>query len=79
MEISWNINERQVVESTNKLLANELTENPNTKEGYGIRANFQTLGSGQRENIWESELGKNLLLSFVFKSDHQFGCSRIFC
>lgn len=34
-------------------------------EGTVIRADFQTAGKGQKGNRWESERGKNLLLSII--------------
>lgn len=81
MDIIWNINEIDLVDSTNKLLAQKLAENPNLKEGYAVRANFQSQGLGQRNNHWESEPDKNLLCSFILKPglpvDRQFLLSQV--
>jgi BirA family biotin operon repressor/biotin-[acetyl-CoA-carboxylase] ligase len=37
------------------------------KEGLVIVSDFQTKGRGQRENTWESEKGKNLIISVVIE------------
>lgn len=56
------------IDSTNnfaaKLLSEKLCQN-----GAVIMADVQTQGKGQRGNIWMSEAGKNLLTSFIFKTD----------
>lgn len=38
--------------------------------GTAIRAEFQTSGRGQDQNIWESEAKKNLLVSFIINTDY---------
>jgi BirA family biotin operon repressor/biotin-[acetyl-CoA-carboxylase] ligase len=57
------------VDSTNNfaatLLSNQLCQN-----GTAILADAQSFGRGQRGNTWQSENGKNLLLSFIFKPDN---------
>ena len=48
--------------STNDVMR-ELVEKNSAISGAIVTAKFQTKGRGQTENIWESEFGKNLLLS----------------
>lgn len=50
--------------STNSLIR-ELIKDESLPEGSAVVANFQTEGRGQVGNVWESEAGKNLLLSVV--------------
>lgn len=50
--------------STNETAANLLAENK-AQHGFVVYTDFQTRGRGQRGNSWESENGKNLLLSVV--------------
>jgi len=50
--------------STNSL-ASELIPKDDLPEGSVIYTDFQTAGKGQPGNIWESEEGKNLLLSII--------------
>jgi BirA family biotin operon repressor/biotin-[acetyl-CoA-carboxylase] ligase len=52
-------------DSTNSFLSFILRQNT-LPEGTVIRAEKQNAGRGQRGTSWESEAGKNLLLSFVF-------------
>ncbi|MDP7567784.1 MAG: biotin--[acetyl-CoA-carboxylase] ligase [Flavobacteriales bacterium] len=51
------------------------------KEGLVVNADFQTAGKGQRGSYWESENGKNILLTAVFEPDlklhNQFKISKI--
>jgi BirA family transcriptional regulator, biotin operon repressor / biotin---[acetyl-CoA-carboxylase] ligase len=53
------------VDSTNTYLAG-LLRNIELPEGSVIRAVKQSAGRGQKGAIWESEGGKNLLVSFLF-------------
>jgi BirA family biotin operon repressor/biotin-[acetyl-CoA-carboxylase] ligase len=57
------------VDSTNNfaatLISDQLCQN-----GMAILADSQTNGKGQRGNLWQSEPGKNLLVSFIFKPDN---------
>ena len=53
------------IDSTNSYLAS-LLRNISLPEGSVIRAGFQIKGRGQKGAVWESEAGKNLLLSFLF-------------
>lgn len=62
--------------STNEY-AHELLEKGNVIEGTTVRATFQTGGKGYATNTWESDAGKNLLVSIILKPSflqpkHQF-------
>jgi BirA family biotin operon repressor/biotin-[acetyl-CoA-carboxylase] ligase len=50
--------------STNTHAAGLIRTNP-VPEGTIIRAAYQTAGRGQPGNLWESEAGKNLLISII--------------
>ncbi len=52
------------LESTNNY-ASDLLKQENLPEGTVIHSNYQTAGRGQQGNTWESEAGKNLLLSVI--------------
>ena len=52
------------IESTNSY-ASGIIESESLTEGTIIYTNYQTAGRGQKGNRWESEDGKNLLLSIV--------------
>ncbi|MFI5220658.1 MAG: biotin--[acetyl-CoA-carboxylase] ligase, partial [Bacteroidia bacterium] len=54
----------ETVDSTNNYAA-ALISKSKPAEGTAIMADFQDYGRGQRETIWESENGKNLLVSFI--------------
>ncbi len=56
------------VPSTNDLAAH-LIKNNKPAEGTIIRADFQSAGRGRSGNSWESENGKNLLLSIILFPD----------
>lgn len=63
-------------ESTNTYAAG-LVRSGSVEEGTVIHTNFQSAGRGQKGNTWESEDGKNLLLSTILfpnmiKSSEQF-------
>ncbi len=45
--------------------ASELLKAEEVKEGTIIRASYQSAGRGQAGNGWESEAGKNLLISII--------------
>ncbi|MDR0430283.1 MAG: biotin--[acetyl-CoA-carboxylase] ligase [Tannerellaceae bacterium] len=53
-------------ESTNKFLQ-MLTETEEIPSGSMVLADFQTAGRGQIGNSWESEAGKNLTFSVLFR------------
>jgi BirA family biotin operon repressor/biotin-[acetyl-CoA-carboxylase] ligase len=50
--------------STNTYAAS-ISKKSDLKEGTVIQTNYQTAGRGQMENSWESEEGKNLLISII--------------
>ena len=52
------------VDSTNNFAAN-LIEKGLCQNGAVILADEQTLGRGQRDSLWESELNKNILCNFL--------------
>ena len=52
------------VSSTN-LLAEKFLIDRNLKDNTAIFADFQASGKGQQNNIWHSEKGENILVSFV--------------
>ena len=53
------------IDSTNSYLSSIL-RNISLPEGSVIRTFKQYAGRGQKDTIWESQSGKNLLLSFLF-------------
>lgn len=57
------------IDSTNNFAATLLSEQ-DCQSGMAIMADSQTLGRGQRGNVWLSEKDKNLLVSFIFKPDN---------
>lgn len=54
------------VQSTNLTAAN-LMQTETLEEGTIISTSFQENGKGQDDNFWESEFGKNLLVSVILK------------
>lgn len=69
------------VDSTNSYLKN-LVHDQNPEEGSMVIAEFQSDGRGQMGNGWDSEAGKNLLLSLLIYpanllANEQFIISRI--
>ncbi len=70
-----------VVESTNNY-ANQLIMSKEAEEGTVVLAYFQEKGRGQRGNYWESESGKNVLMSIILfpeflAAEKQFVISKI--
>lgn len=67
--IKWRIKEFPEIDSTNTYLKEH-------SEKYDhltvIRADYQHRGRGQFERTWESERGKNLLFSILFKEEFPF-------
>ena len=59
--VDWKIMHIGETDSTNRWLR----ESPATDENVAIWADFQTAGRGCGTNTWESERGKNLLLSLL--------------
>ncbi len=69
------------VDSTNEEMQ-RIMQKIDIEEGTVISAGFQTSGKGHMGNTWESEPGKNLLMSILFlpdflKPEYQFYLSRI--
>ena len=64
--IKYNIKHLDIIDSTNSYAIN-LRESKDFKDGLVITTNFQKKGQGQRGSIWESQKGKNILLSSVFE------------
>jgi BirA family biotin operon repressor/biotin-[acetyl-CoA-carboxylase] ligase len=72
---------RENLSSSNSYAA-KLLKNDVIQEGTIIHANYQTAGRGQIGNTWESEEGKNLLISLILrpimiKPSDQFIISKI--
>lgn len=70
------------VTSTNTLIKEMLISEENLSHFTVVSADYQTSGRGQRENIWESEDGANLLFSLLLrpeqlKATNAFAVSRI--
>ena len=62
--IGSNILSFEKLTSTNTY-ASDLLKTREVKEGTIIKASFQSAGRGQAGNGWESEAGKNLLISII--------------
>lgn len=58
----------EYIDSTNTF-AQELLSKSKPVDGTVISAGFQTAGKGQGSNKWQSEAGKNILLSFILYPD----------
>lgn len=74
--IGSKIDHFQQVDSTNNHAIDKIRQN-DIEEGAVFWTDFQTLGKGQKGSFWESEHGKNLLLTvyikpFFIKPDRQF-------
>ena len=54
------------IDSTNKFLL-DLNKKRQFTNSVVVTADYQTQGKGRRANSWESEKGKNLLISILFK------------
>jgi BirA family biotin operon repressor/biotin-[acetyl-CoA-carboxylase] ligase len=66
----------KTLDSTNKYLQNLLEEGKDIADNVVV-TEFQTSGKGQGKNVWESEVGKNLLFSVALdmsylKAENQF-------
>lgn len=57
----------ETADSTNKMMREMIAQNPSLTDGFAIRTAYQSAGRGQGANRWESEVGKNLLVSFLFR------------
>lgn len=64
MIIGTNVRHCQKVSSTNTVAA-ALLRDSNPPEGTVITASYQESGKGQPGNSWESESGKNLIMSVI--------------
>ncbi len=64
MIVGSNVRHCEKVSSTNTVAAAMLRESP-PAEGTVITASYQESGRGQPGNSWESEPGKNLLMSII--------------
>jgi BirA family biotin operon repressor/biotin-[acetyl-CoA-carboxylase] ligase len=62
--VGKNLIELNSVDSTNAYASKLLSEKV-LPEGTVIRADFQSFGKGYAGNLWQSEPGKNLLLSII--------------
>ncbi|MFI5221719.1 MAG: biotin--[acetyl-CoA-carboxylase] ligase [Bacteroidia bacterium] len=62
-EIGWKILHYDVVASTNDVIR-MLSENEDIVHGTVVMADYQSSGRGQSGKGWESEPGKNIILSF---------------
>ena len=56
---------KATLESTNSFLK-QIIHSKEVKNGTIVSTKHQTTGRGQRNNVWESERNKNILMSFVF-------------
>ena len=54
--------------STNKEMVG-VSEEEDPSEVLVVQAEFQTEGKGHRDSSWESEAGKNILISALLKPD----------
>lgn len=68
MIIGSNIIRYDSLPSTN-ILAGQLIRGSVPEEGTVIVAGYQTAGKGQGNNVWNSESGKNLLMSVILYPD----------
>ena len=66
---SKNLIKLNEIDSTNKFLI-DLNKKSQFTNSVVVTADYQTKGKGRRANSWESEKGKNLLISILFK--HNF-------
>ncbi|HNQ13252.1 MAG TPA: biotin--[acetyl-CoA-carboxylase] ligase [Bacteroidia bacterium] len=57
------------VDSTNSYAANLLRSNNKLQDKLVIAANAQLAGRGQKGTIWQSDAGKNILISIVLKPE----------
>jgi len=55
--------------STNVLLA-KMLKTENLQSGFVVATDFQSAGKGQTGNTWESEKGKNLIFSILFRPEN---------
>ncbi len=65
--VGQNLVKLSQINSTNDYLKKELSNTTPLAEGTVIMADHQFAGRGQRSTIWESEKGKNLTISILFR------------
>lgn len=65
--VGHNLVKLHEVDSTNTYLKNLLSNSKPLMEGTVIMAEHQYAGRGQNSNKWESEIGKNLIVSIYLK------------
>ena len=66
LEFDMNIIHLKDVNSTNEFADEYIDENSNQESFVITIHDFQKFGKGQLNNSWDSEKGKNLLISVVF-------------
>lgn len=64
---NWHIIKVDECESTNSLMKQK-KQDGNISDKTAIMTDFQSLGRGQGKNTWQSDAGKNLLISFYRKT-----------
>ncbi len=57
----------ELLESTNKTAIEMIKNGALIAEGTCVSSQYQSFGQGQRGNTWESEAGKNILISIILK------------
>lgn len=57
----------ETTDSTNRQLASLLAQHPDLPDYFTVFTDFQTAGRGQGSHRWQSEKGKNVLASVLFK------------
>lgn len=57
-------------DSTNKLLKELLVANAGLPDYFCVAASFQSAGRGQGSNHWQSDKGRNVLASLLFKPSY---------
>jgi BirA family biotin operon repressor/biotin-[acetyl-CoA-carboxylase] ligase len=69
-------------DSTNRMLKTMLEDYTELPDGFCVVADFQSAGRGQGTNRWQSDKGKNLLASILFRPvyppAHQFVFNQCF-
>ena len=57
----------ETTDSTNQWMKSLLMKQPDLPDYFTVYTNFQTAGRGQGSHRWQSEKGKNVLASLLFK------------
>ena len=66
------------IDSTNRYLADLVSKIP-LKDYAVVVAQYQSAGQGQRGSNWQSEKGKNLIISILKKISHQLSSTKRVC